>query len=590
MICYLFPKPIYFLFSSDVPTLLYYAYIPTTIVALLIGFYVLWNNKHSLLNQLLFLISILFSFWTMSALIEWTNIYSDCVLFIWNFQGLIFGLIAIFSIYFIDVFLNKKDVSVKSKIAFLALLAPIFISTPTFYLKGFDITNCDAFEFSWRMLEIYYTLLGALAMIWILALLIRKYRTAEVEFKKQILLMGFGMELFLFLFFIWTNAIYYLTGVGILSDSRLEMYGMLGIIIFIGLLAYMIVRYKAFNIKLLGAQALVIGIFILIASQFSFIQNNTNRILTTITLVMVTIFGWWLVKAVKKVDEQKEQLEVSNQQLEVANVALEKADQAKNEFINIASHQLRTPVTVLKGTISMLQDGTMDEFDAEHKKKFYDSAQFKCQKLEEIINSILSATSLTNKKLDVTGENVEKINVEEFFEKMINGFKVSTLERDIDLHIGSLDPTVTEIFGQKMYLEEAFSNLITNAIKYTPSPKQTPDIRDIREGAATIVIGSRKVGDNVIFSVKDNGIGIPPEAMSGLFKKFARAKNAVDMYTDGTGLGLFIIKEIVEGHGGKVWVESELGKGSEFFVQLPITPIGKVDMKEYIRDRAEMKM
>lgn len=82
----------------------------------------------------------------------------------------------------------------------------------------------------------------------------------------------------------------------------------------------------------------------------------------------------------------------------------------------------------------------------------------------------------------------------------------------------------------------------------------------------------------------------PPEEIPNLFKKFVRAQNAVDMYTDGTGLGLFIIKEIMEGHDGKVWVESELGKGSEFFVKLSIKPKGKVDIKEYIKEMADIKM
>ncbi|HRZ95521.1 MAG TPA: ATP-binding protein [Candidatus Moranbacteria bacterium] len=438
---------------------------------------------------------------------------------------------------------------------------------------------------------------GILAMTWILVLLIRKYRKSEVDFKKQIWLMGLGMELFLFSFFMVTFLAAYLTDLGILSDSRLEYYGLFGMDIFIGLLAYLIVRYRAFHIKLFAAQALVIGTIILIASQFAFIQDSTNRILTAVTLAIVSTFGWWLVKSVKAEIKQKEELKIANakissqnDQLEVANVELKKADQAKNEFINIASHQLRTPITVIKGTISMLQDGTMDSFNGEQKKKFYDGARSKCQKLEDIINDILNATSLTNKKFNVMDKEIEKIDVKEFFEKMIDGFKAETLEREIDLSIGDLDASVPEVFGQRKYLEEAFSNLLTNAIKYTPSPKQTPDVRDKRDGKATIIIGNRRDGDDVIFSVKDNGIGIPAEEIPNLFKKFARAQNAVDMYTDGTGLGLFIIKEIVEGHGGKVWVESELGKGAEFFVKLPIKPKNKVDIKEYIKKRADIKM
>ncbi|MFA5962317.1 MAG: HAMP domain-containing sensor histidine kinase [Parcubacteria group bacterium] len=347
--------------------------------------------------------------------------------------------------------------------------------------------------------------------------------------------------------------------------------------------AYAMVKYKALNAKVLAAQMLVVSLIILIGSQLFFITNPINRGITIITLFIATVFGWWLVNSVKKEVKQKEALEFANEELK-------RMDQVKNEFINIASHQLRTPVTVIKGTIAMLIDGTMDSFDAETKKKFYAGAQFKCKKLEDIINDILSATALTNKKFNAMDTEVEKINLREFFDKMIDGFKPETMEREIELSLGKLDKSTPDIFGQKQYLEEVFSNLITNAIKYTPSPKMTPDIRDKRAGKAIIKINSRKEGENIIFSVKDNGIGIPVEAIPNLFQKFVRAKNAVDMYTDGTGLGLFIIREIVEGHGGKVWVKSQLGKGSEFFVQLPIKPVGKVDIKEYIKERAEIKM
>jgi two-component system sensor histidine kinase VicK len=234
----------------------------------------------------------------------------------------------------------------------------------------------------------------------------------------------------------------------------------------------------------------------------------------------------------------------------------------------------------------MLRDGTIDSFDHPTKSKFYDGAWAKCQKLEDIINDILNATSLVNRKYNVMDKDVEPINLKTFFEKMISEFEPETREREINLTLAPFNEIIPEIYGQKQYLEEAFTNLVTNAIKYTPSPKKTADIRDTREGEAKIIINVEKNGNDVIISVRDNGIGIPKEAMPKLFQKFSRAENARNMYTDGTGLGLFIIKEIVEGHGGKVWVESEEGKGSTFFVELPINSQKKIDIKEYIKEKA----
>ncbi len=580
MICQNFTEPSYLLFSSEVPQLLYYSHFPAMILALLMGIFVFVKNRN-LLSGILLALSLTFSAWIVVNLIAWTNINVGVLSWTFSFFAMPDMLIYLLSFYFVYVFINKKDVHIGWK-TFFGFLFVFFAIFSYRGMTSFDFDNCGANEGGWYFNTKYIFELAV--TLWILGYGIYKYVKEKTIFKKQIALVLGGIMFFLLSYLVTGFMAGYLADHEYVKDYSLEFYGLYGMTFFMAVLAYLIVQYKAFNIKLLGAQALVVGIIALIASQFAFIQNNTNRILTVITLAIVAIFGWWLVKSVKKVDEQKEDLEV-------ANVALEKADQAKNEFINIASHQLRTPVTVIKGTISMLQDGTMDAFDAVTRKKFYDAARFKCQKLEDIINDILSATSLTNKKFSVMDKEVEKINVSEFLTKLVDGFKVATREREIDLRVGELDPLAPEIFGQERYLEEAFANLITNAIKYTPSSKKTPDIRDTREGAATITISSRREGDySVIFSIKDNGIGIPPEAIPNLFQKFVRAKNAVDMYTDGTGLGLFIIREIVEGHGGKVWVESELGKGSEFFVQLPIRFTGKVDVKEYIRDRAEMKL
>ncbi len=276
--------------------------------------------------------------------------------------------------------------------------------------------------------------------------------------------------------------------------------------------------------------------------------------------------------------------EIKNIDVHVSYVEFNFED--KNEFINIASHQLRTPVTVVKGVISMLRDGTIDSFNKETRAKFFDGAWAKCEKLEDIINDILNATSLVNRKYNVMDKDVEPINLKTFFEKMIGEFEPETREREISLTLVPFKEAIPEIYGQKQYLEEAFTNLVTNAIKYTPSRKKTHDIRAERDEDAIIQINVEKNEDKVLVSVKDNGIGIPKEAMPKLFQKFSRAENARNMHTDGTGLGLFIIKEIVSGHRGKVWFESEVGKGTTFFVSLPFIPEGTVNIKEHITEDA----
>ena len=301
MMCNLFPEPVYFIFSSDVPGLLYYSHIPTAVIVLLIGLFVFLNGRKFLLNRLLLAISVCLSLWIFSNLILWTNIHSDFLLFIWTLYVVLFSFISIFCLYFIYVFLEKKDVSFSLKSFFLILLAPVLIFAPTYLnLSGFNITNCDAFEFEGLLYKIYYISLGVLAMIWILILLIRKYRTAAADFRKQIVLMGVGIEFFLFSFFTLVFLASYLTSIGVLPDSRLELYGLFGMVIFMAFIATLIVRFRTFNVGMLAAQALVIALIILIGSMFTFTDSLYNVILVSITLILTGAIGLVLIRSVKR--------------------------------------------------------------------------------------------------------------------------------------------------------------------------------------------------------------------------------------------------------------------------------------------------
>ena len=141
--------------------------------------------------------------------------------------------------------------------------------TPTIQnLKNFDIANCGPIE--GKYFPNYYYTLGFLVFIWILILTFQRYKKAEKEFKKQILLLSLGISLFLLNFFSVGFLASWLYAQGIISDFRIEQYAFFGMPIFLGFLAYLIVKYKAFNIKLLGTQALVFTLIILIFSELSF--------------------------------------------------------------------------------------------------------------------------------------------------------------------------------------------------------------------------------------------------------------------------------------------------------------------------------
>jgi len=544
MICYLYPEPIYLLFSYDVPVLLYYAQIPATVVALLLSFYVFWKGRQFLLNRLLFLIAIFFSFWTFTTLIVWAGNDGGLMAFIWPFYNLILSFIAIFCIYFIYVFLTKKDVGFRLKIIFLTLLAPVLILASTnFNISGFNITNCDAFNFEWLPLKIYGTSLGLLAMVWILILLIRQYRTVASDFRKQIVLMGIGIELFLFSFFGMEFLATYLTKIGMLPDSQLELYGLFGMVIFMIYITILIVKFKTFNIKLIATQALVLGLAALIGSQFFFIKVPLNMLLNGITFIASIIFGYFLIKSVKKEVEQKEELAK-------LNIDLQELLKQRESLVHLVTHKVKGSFTRSKYIFAGILDGTFGEINAEVKTRAQQGLDSDNMGIETV-DLVLNAANLEKGTVKYDMKNVD---FGELVKSTISEKKLSIESKGLKLETEIKDG-IYNVLGDSLWLKEVSNNLVENALKYT------------REGKITV--GLEKKDKKILFYVKDTGVGITPEDKVSLFTEGGRGKESVKINVDSTGYGLYSVRLIVEAHKGKVWMEpNKEANGSVFFVEL----------------------
>jgi len=547
MICYLFPEPVYFFFSSDVPVLLYYAHIPVAVITLFVGFYVFWSNKQLLLNRLLFAISVLFSFWIIINLITWTNIHSSFILFAWSFFSLISVLIAILCIYFIYVFLEKKDISIRLKAIFLTLFFPVvFFASTSFNLSGFNITNCDAFEFAQLPFKLYYTLLEVLAMIWILVLLIQKYRTATSDFRNQIILMGVGIELFLFSFFVTLFLADYFTGIGILPDSQLEFYGLFGMVIFMIYISILIVQFKAFNVKLLATQALIWGLVALIGSQFFFIKVPLNFVLNGIGFLAAIILGQFLVKSVKKEIKQKEELAKLN--IDLKNLMVQ-----RESLVHLVTHKVKGSFTRSKYIFAGILDGTFGEISPDVKKY----AQQGLESDDAGINTVDLVLNAANLQKGTVKYDMKELDFKDIIIKILAEKKIQMEAKGLVLESSIHDSKDDDyrIMGDVFWLKEAVNNLIENSIKYTPTGKIVIKLED----------GNKKIK----FSIKDTGLGITDEDKKNLFTEGGRGKESVKTNVDSTGYGLYTVKLVIEAHKGRVWAESEgAGKGSTFYIEL----------------------
>lgn len=253
---------------------------------------------------------------------------------------------------------------------------------------------------------------------------------------------------------------------------------------------------------------------------------------------------------------QKLQDEVNRATLELrsANKELKKLDKAKSEFISIASHQLRTPMTVIKGYVSMMQDGDFGPVAVKMAKPLTNVFQ-STNRLLSLIEDLLNVSRIESGRMTYEFERTNlQVIVETVFEDLKNYAKTKKLE--FEYH-GPSKPLPDIVIDTKK-IREVIMNLADNAIKYTP--------------AGRVDVYLELKGPEIVYKVVDSGRGLNKEDIGKLFKKFSRVGGAQLVHTEGTGLGLYIAKQIIMKHNGKIWAESVgEGQGSTFAIALKVS-------------------
>jgi signal transduction histidine kinase len=252
-----------------------------------------------------------------------------------------------------------------------------------------------------------------------------------------------------------------------------------------------------------------------------------------------------------KVEQRTKELQRSNEKLEQVVEQLKTVDKAKSEFISIASHQLRTPISIIRGYISMLMDGDFGKVP-EEQRPILDKAQSSVKQLINIVEDILNASRIEQGRLII---NYGKFDIIESAKTVVNELRQKAYKKGLKLDY-STDVESYLLDGDKNKLFEVIVNIVDNAINYT------------MQGSVHLHIAPQKE-KRLLISVKDTGIGIPKDKQDKIFQRFSRLENAQKVRPDGTGIGLYIAKTIVEAHKGQIWFESVENEGTTFFVELP---------------------
>jgi len=239
----------------------------------------------------------------------------------------------------------------------------------------------------------------------------------------------------------------------------------------------------------------------------------------------------------------------------------------KSEFLKVVSHQLNTPVSIIKSMLSMMVEGSVK---GEKLQEFIKKSYLSSERLYTILSDILTAQGLIGGEEPV---NLSLCQIEEIIEKQVGHFKIQAEMKGLKITLKKpKEPLPTTLADSEM-IERIISRLIDNAILYTPPLAKQDAGQAEKGGEIEVSIDSKKEDsqDFIVITVKDSGIGLTEEEKKKLFNLFYRGERATGLHPNGSGLGLFIVKNLIEIHKGKIEIQSEgKGKGSTFVITLPV--------------------
>jgi signal transduction histidine kinase len=253
-------------------------------------------------------------------------------------------------------------------------------------------------------------------------------------------------------------------------------------------------------------------------------------------------------------DSLEAKVEERTRELKKAYEDLKLLDDKKSEFISVAAHQLRTPLSGIKWSMGMFLAGELGPLSDEQ-RDVLTKMNTTNDRVISIINDLLDIDLLSRDKSNYTFAST---NVVTILDETLKDLEPQMQSKNVRVDTSGVqrDTLTAEVDPEKIRI--VFQNLIDNAIKYSDPGK-------------TVVVTGLKLNTMLQFSIKDQGIGIPATQQEEVFERFFRAENAVRRITEGSGVGLYIVKKVVEDHNGRIWFESTENEGTTFYVSIPVS-------------------
>lgn len=320
------------------------------------------------------------------------------------------------------------------------------------------------------------------------------------------------------------------------------------------ILAYAMFRHNLFELRVIAMKLFSTLVIVAAGFQIFLVDTMPLRFVNAVIFMIIVVLGTLVTRNVKEEIENREKGERLARYLANANARLRELDKQKTEFVSVASHQLRSPIAAIVGYTSNLVEGTYGEVPEKLQQPLMRVLE-SGKRISFIVDDFLNVSRIEQGRMSYT---MEPHNVGDIVAQSIAELKILADQKHISLELLE-PPEPIVVVGDEGKLKQIFSNLIDNALKYT------------EQGSIRVEIRKQEQGKRALVAISDTGIGIAGEEVEKLFHKFNRASNANTANVHGTGLGLYIAKEIMKAHRGWIHVDSKgIGQGSTFTVDLPL--------------------
>ncbi|MDO8669630.1 MAG: ATP-binding protein [Candidatus Buchananbacteria bacterium] len=529
----------------------------SSILFLLLGVFIFLNNRKSRVNLLFFLVCLATVWWQLSWFILFNSHDKFLVYFLvkFGYMGIIF--IPVLFFHFFLYFLGDIKKLDKCFLYFSYLISFVFEIILTFT----DTFVTDYYQYFWGfypkagLAHLFYLLFLTILFGRIIYLLF--FHINHKDWKNKIDKHKHDQIKYL----IWAMIFYGLASIDFLINYGVKIYpvGFIFITIFILFIAYAIIKSQFLNAKVITTQ--IFSISLVIASLVEvFSSSSLSELIGKGTVFFITlIFAILLMRSILREVNRREQMEILTKDLQKVTANLKKAndkikriDQSKLEFLSIASHQLRTPLTVIKGYVSMMLEGNfgpISKLISDNLNKIYNANE----RLIKLVENLLNISRIESGRLEF---NIKPVNLSEIVASLLGEAKAKAENKKLKLSFSS-DNNIKNILTDEQRIKEIITHLINNAVKYTDK--------------GSIILTLRQEKGTVVFSCQDSGIGLASSDLPDLFNRFVYKNKNKTAMTESTGLSLYFSKMVIESMGGKIWVESAgLGRGSKFSFSLPV--------------------